>query len=79
VSPGVVVPGTRGEKGPKSPVVAIKDHDQTVLRAVGAVIILATAGVFLWFAPMTYGVPGCSAGRLAGMKWLDTWDFHFAK
>ena len=59
--------------------VAIKEHDQTVLRVVGGVIILATVAGFVWFAPLTYGVPGCSVGRLEWMKWLDTWDFHFTK
>jgi len=80
VSPGVVVPGS----GPrvanaKGPAVVVQKHDQTVLRAVGAAIIVAVIGGFLWFAPLTYGVPGCSVDRLQWMKWLDTWDFHFTK
>jgi dolichyl-phosphate-mannose-protein mannosyltransferase len=79
VSPGVVFPDTRKEKGMRGPVVAVKEHDQTVLRVVGGVIILATVAGFVWFAPVTYGVPGCSVGRLEMMKWLDTWDFHFTK
>ena len=63
----------------KGPVVDVKNHDQTVLRAAGAVIIVAVVAGFLWFAPLTYGVPGCSVERLEWMQWLDTWDFHFAK
>ena len=92
VSPGVVIPGTRlgarsassrkppGSAGATSgPAVEIQDHDQMVLRAVGAVIVLGLVGGFVWFAPLTYGVPGCSVERLLKMKWLDTWDFHFTK
>lgn len=80
VSPGVVVPGsTARTANAKGPAVVVKKHDQTVLRAVGATIIVAVLGGFLWFAPLTYGAPGCSVGRLEGMKWLDTWDYHFTK
>jgi dolichyl-phosphate-mannose-protein mannosyltransferase len=81
VSPGVVVPGTtKGGVGKaRGPVVMTREHDQTVLRIVGGVVIVAVVGGFLWFAPLTYGVPGCSVDRLEGMKWLDTWDFHFTK
>ena len=79
VSPGVVVPGTQLARSSKGPVVQVRDHDQTVLRVVGAVIVIALLGAFLWFAPLTYGYPGCSVGRLLTMKWLDTWDFHFTK
>lgn len=89
VSPGVAIPATRS--GPRSPLsktppgtasgpaMEIQEHDQTVLRIVGAVIVLALVGGFVWFAPLTYGAPGCSVERLLKMKWLDTWDFHFTK
>jgi dolichyl-phosphate-mannose-protein mannosyltransferase len=85
VSPGVVIPGTGARspttKGPglADPAVVVHEHDQTVLRIVGAVMVVAVLGGFLWFAPLTYGAPGCSVDRLGGMKWLDTWDFHFTK
>jgi dolichyl-phosphate-mannose-protein mannosyltransferase len=92
VSPGVVLPATRpGARSPpgsssgvrsagvSGPAVLVQEHDQTVLRIVGAVIVLAVVAGFLWFAPLTYGAPGCSVDRLMKMKWLDTWDFHFTK
>jgi dolichyl-phosphate-mannose-protein mannosyltransferase len=85
VSPGVVVPANRGvpagARSPttRSPVVMRREHDQTVLRIVGGIIVVALLVGFAWFAPLTYGVPGCSVERLHGMKWLDTWDFHFTK
>ena len=82
VSPGVVVPGAiaaHPEKSARGQAAAVKRHDQTLLRAVGAVIIAAVVGGFMWFAPLTYGTPGCSVERLEGMQWLDTWDFHFTK
>jgi dolichyl-phosphate-mannose-protein mannosyltransferase len=82
VSPGVVVPGNRlVGRSPltKGPVVQRRDHDQTLLRIVGAVLVSAVIAGFLWFAPVTYGVPGCSVEELQRMKWLDTWDFHFTK
>jgi len=77
VSPGVVIPGTRSLV--KGLPVETREHDQTVLRSVGAVILVVLIGGFFWFVPLTYGAPGCSVERLLGMKWLDTWDFHFAK
>jgi dolichyl-phosphate-mannose-protein mannosyltransferase len=79
VSPGVVVPGMQMLPSSKGPVMQVRDHDQTVLRAVGAAIVIAVFGGFLWFAPLTYGYPGCSVGRLLNMKWLDSWDFQFTK
>jgi dolichyl-phosphate-mannose-protein mannosyltransferase len=78
VSPGVVVPG-RITKGTSGPVVVQRDHDQTLLRIVGAVIVVAVIIGFIWYAPFTYGTPSCSIERLKKMKWLDTWDFHFMK
>lgn len=80
VSPGVVIPGSRASRqSVKSPTVETQGHDQTVLRIVGALIVVALFGAFLWFAPFTYGTPGCSVEKLNGMRWLDTWDFHFMK
>ena len=84
VSPGVVVPATRGAgpktpTTPKGPTVKRRQHDQMVLKIAGGVIVGAVFLAFLWFAPITYGYPGCSVQKLHGMKWLDTWDFHFAK
>ena len=76
-SPGVVVPGTRLLV--KGPAIEVREHDQKVLRSVGIVIVAALIGGFVWFAPLTYGAPGCSVERLHAMKWLDTWDFHFTK
>jgi len=88
VSPGVVVPPTATDArsahlqpssgGVPRPAVHVREHDQGVLRAVGAAILLALIFGFLWFAPITYGYPGCSVEKIKGMKWLDTWDFHFA-
>jgi dolichyl-phosphate-mannose-protein mannosyltransferase len=87
VSPGVVIPAPAVDvKSPRSPKITpagpalvIQENDQRVLRAVGATIVLAVLLGFLWFAPLTYGYPGCSVDKVLGMKWLDTWDFHFAK
>lgn len=83
VSPGVVVPGSRvlQPKTPTSPKVGIQknDHDQTLLRIVGSIIVGAVLVGFLWFAPITYGYPGCSVEMVQRMKWLDSWDFHFLK
>ena len=79
VSPGVVVPGRPASRGTSGPAVVKRDQDQLLLRLVGAGIVLAVFVGFVWYAPLTYGTPGCSVERLKGMKWLDTWDFHFMK
>jgi dolichyl-phosphate-mannose-protein mannosyltransferase len=77
VSPGVVIPGSHVAKG--SHVVTQDPHDQMISRIVGTVIVVAVIGAFIWFAPLSYGTPGCSVQRLLWSKWLDTWDFHFTK
>jgi dolichyl-phosphate-mannose-protein mannosyltransferase len=83
VSPGVVIPPTtpavKSPRGYQPAVAAVHQHDQWVLRAVGAVIVGALIFAFLCFVPVTYGFPGCSVEDVRSMKWLDTWDFHFAK
>jgi dolichyl-phosphate-mannose-protein mannosyltransferase len=79
VSPGVVIPGGQSPRSSRGPFVHVRDHDQTALRVVGAVIVIAVMAGFIFFAPLTYGSPGCSVERLGWMKWLDTWDFHFTK
>ena len=80
VSPGVVVPATRpASRGSSGPAVVKHEHDQTLLRIVGAGIVVAVIIGFVWFAPLTYGTPGCNIEKLKSMKWLDTWDFHFMK
>jgi dolichyl-phosphate-mannose-protein mannosyltransferase len=94
VSPGVVTGGPSSRPtsagkpsllpgAPRSPgkmaVQRPRPHDQTVLRVVGGMMVISMAAGFLFFAPLTYGEPGCSVERLAAMKWLDTWDFHFTK
>src|SRR5579871_2961973 len=60
VSPGVVVPGRPASRGTAGPAVVKRDHDQNLLRMVGAGIVIAALIGFIWFAPLTYGAPGCS-------------------
>jgi dolichyl-phosphate-mannose-protein mannosyltransferase len=82
VSPGVVVRPATPQKSNVVKIVAVQRtqvHDETLLRIVGAVLVVSFAAGFMFFAPLTYGDPGCSVSRLVGMKWLDTWDFHFTK
>ena len=79
VSPGVIITATR-MPGLRSPTgIGARDHDQALLRIVGAVIVVAVVIGFIWFAPIAYGYPGCSVKKLLWMQWLDTWDFQFTK
>ncbi|ORY05207.1 glycosyltransferase family 39 protein [Basidiobolus meristosporus CBS 931.73] len=42
-------------------------------------IIGAQVGLFVFFAPLTYGHVGLDVDQVLARKWLDSWDFHFAK
>jgi dolichyl-phosphate-mannose-protein mannosyltransferase len=78
-TPGRPLTPKAGGRSPRVAVVKPRPHDQTVLRVVGAILVLSFMGGFIFYAPLTYGKPGCSVERLLAMKWLDTWDFHFTK
>ena len=79
VSPGVVAGRPAAPGARPRIVVKPRPHDQIPLRIAGAVMVVAFAGGFWWFAPLAYGTPGMSVEELTARKWLDTWDFHFMK
>jgi dolichyl-phosphate-mannose-protein mannosyltransferase len=43
-----------------------------------AVILVAVAWCFVFFAPLTYGKPGLQVDQVVARKWLN-YDLHFAK
>ena len=52
----------------------------SVLAAWAATIVIlaATIGGFIFFAPLTYGTPGLDVAGVNARKWLN-YDLHFAK
>ncbi|KAL1921677.1 uncharacterized protein VTP21DRAFT_10319 [Calcarisporiella thermophila] len=42
-------------------------------------LVLFQLSSFVWFAPMTYGTQGLEVDEVLKRKWLDSWDYHFAK
>ncbi|CAG8457563.1 10972_t:CDS:10 [Ambispora gerdemannii] len=51
-----------------------------VMTILFGIALLGIASVFyIFFAPLTYGTPGLDVSGVLNRKWLETWDFHFAK
>ncbi|KAG9303275.1 hypothetical protein G9A89_013601 [Geosiphon pyriformis] len=45
----------------------------------GLGVLVIASSIFVFFAPITYGTPGLDVNAVLRRKWLETWDFHFAK
>ncbi|KAK9765558.1 Dolichyl-phosphate-mannose--protein mannosyltransferase 4 [Basidiobolus ranarum] len=74
---GIEYPASLPAKGDLVPVYRPRAGWGACLAAL--LIIGAQVGVFVFFAPLTYGDMGLDAEQVLARKWLDSWDFHFAK
>ncbi|RGB36070.1 glycosyltransferase family 39 protein [Rhizophagus diaphanus] len=44
---------------------------------IATTLIFISFGVYIHFAPLTYGTPGLDPSGIHNRRWLDTWDLHF--
>ncbi|SCV67439.1 BQ2448_5050 [Microbotryum intermedium] len=48
-----------------------------ILGVIGVVGLLVVG--YVWFAPLTYGLPGLEPEQVNRRRWLSTWTLHYAK
>lgn len=56
-----------------------RDPDSLLAWTAATAVIAVIVAGFIYFAPVTYGLPGLDVQQANKLKWLDTWDMHFLK
>jgi dolichyl-phosphate-mannose-protein mannosyltransferase len=51
----------------------------TTAYIAGAIIVALQLVAFWYFSPLTYGTVGLTVPQVVARKWVENWDFHFAK